>query len=273
MRIIRVFPRRTSFTPTDDMAFIGDPPMIRPEADEIHISVTFTWDLPKAYRLYEAWAQYYDTVKIGGPPISRDISSSTPGMYIKSSAIFTSRGCNNNCSWCLVPLYEGKFRSVPYELVKNPVIQDNNILLHEPAHLGKIMRQLETAGSVTFAGGLDSSLIDDRVAYMLSRIHINQLFLACDTKTRLLPLEKAIVKLNGLGRNKTRCYVMIGYSGETIEEAKERLQAVWDVGAMPFAQLYQPPDKYIKYSYAWRNLARNWSRPAIMKTVNRGNNV
>jgi len=29
MRIIRVFLRRTALTPTDGMAFVGDPPMFR----------------------------------------------------------------------------------------------------------------------------------------------------------------------------------------------------------------------------------------------------
>jgi len=46
MKIVRVFPRRTTATPTDEMAFVGDPPppAFRPEADEVHISCTFTWD-------------------------------------------------------------------------------------------------------------------------------------------------------------------------------------------------------------------------------------
>lgn len=35
--ILRVFPRRTDMTPTDDMAFIGNPPLIRPEADEVQL--------------------------------------------------------------------------------------------------------------------------------------------------------------------------------------------------------------------------------------------
>jgi hypothetical protein len=44
--VIRVFPRRTSLTPTDEYAFVGEPPMLRPEADEVHVSCTFTWDKP-----------------------------------------------------------------------------------------------------------------------------------------------------------------------------------------------------------------------------------
>ena len=46
MKIIRVFPKRTSYTPADDYVFIGMPPMgaFIPEYDEVHISCTFTWD-------------------------------------------------------------------------------------------------------------------------------------------------------------------------------------------------------------------------------------
>lgn len=41
-RIIRVFPSRTSYTPEDEYVFIGMPPFIIPEHDEVHISCTFT---------------------------------------------------------------------------------------------------------------------------------------------------------------------------------------------------------------------------------------
>ena len=66
MNIIRVFPRRTSYTPTDNMAFVGDPPLFRPDADEVHVSVTFTWDKSEGERLADAWSQYYQNVKLGG---------------------------------------------------------------------------------------------------------------------------------------------------------------------------------------------------------------
>lgn len=52
--IARVFPRKTAMSPTDALAFFG-PPTIENIADcikagvtEVHISVTFTWDLEKA---------------------------------------------------------------------------------------------------------------------------------------------------------------------------------------------------------------------------------
>lgn len=48
MKILRVFPRKTNMTPTDDMVAFDEPGLFRPEADEVHISTVFTWDIPKA---------------------------------------------------------------------------------------------------------------------------------------------------------------------------------------------------------------------------------
>ena len=47
MRLIRVFPRLTKATPRDELAYFG-PPDLFAQADEVHVSVTFTWDKPAA---------------------------------------------------------------------------------------------------------------------------------------------------------------------------------------------------------------------------------
>lgn len=38
-KIIRVFPRKNSHIPDDNLAFIGYPPLVRPEAAEMHPDV------------------------------------------------------------------------------------------------------------------------------------------------------------------------------------------------------------------------------------------
>lgn len=47
MRIIRVFPNRTSYAPDDNMVFIGMPPFIIPEHNEVHVLMFYekrpTW--------------------------------------------------------------------------------------------------------------------------------------------------------------------------------------------------------------------------------------
>lgn len=45
-RIIRVFPRRTTATPDDELVRVQETPSLFDEADEVHISVAFTWDIP-----------------------------------------------------------------------------------------------------------------------------------------------------------------------------------------------------------------------------------
>ena len=63
-RIIRVFPRRTKATPDDELAYFGEPDRLA-QADEIHVSVTFTYDKPWAEYLADKW-KHVATVKIGG---------------------------------------------------------------------------------------------------------------------------------------------------------------------------------------------------------------
>lgn len=41
-RIIRVFPTKTNATPTDELVRIRETPSFFDEADEVHVSVTFT---------------------------------------------------------------------------------------------------------------------------------------------------------------------------------------------------------------------------------------
>src|SRR3989304_2567118 len=96
-KLIRVFPRKTKWTPTDDMAFVGDPPLFRPEADEIHVSATFTWDIAEAQRLAQAWSWHYSNVRLGGPAFGDPGGPFVPGRYIKNGVVMTSRGCPFGC--------------------------------------------------------------------------------------------------------------------------------------------------------------------------------
>ena len=263
MNVVRVFPRKTSLTPSDKMAFIGDPPMLRPEADEVHVSVTFTWDISEGERLAQAWGNYYPVVKIGGPAFGNVTEQFTPGMYLKNGVTFTTRGCNRKCPWCLVPSREGNLIEI-YDFAPGYIIQDNNSLQASNAHQDRVFAMLDKQPrAAVFSGGLDARLVNVWFADKIKSIRLNQLFLAADTAGALRPLERAI-KILSLPIRKIRVYVLIGFDDETIEQATERLETVWKFGGLPFAQLYQPPDRFIDYSPQWKQLARTWSRPAAM---------
>jgi hypothetical protein len=263
------------------MAFIGDPPLDRPEADEVHVSCTFTWDIKDriiklkngrqkvirgAETLQKSWAQYYPVVKLGGPAFDSPCPDFNPGLYIKSGVTFTSRGCNNQCPWCLVRKREGKLSYLPIQ--PGNIVNDNNLLQCDKAHQEKVFDMLRTQKAISFSGGLDCREMTQEIADTLRSLKILEMFFACDTKGQLSQLQRVGKMFPDTNRRKLRCYVLLAFNGQTIGEAIEHLENVWEAGFLPHAQLFQPDDKLIEYSPEWRHLSRRWSRPAATLAMN-----
>ena len=261
-----MFPRRTSYTPTDEFAFVGDPPLWIPDADEIHVSCTFMRDKQETERLASGWSAATGLpVKVGGPAYNSPVDGFIPGKYVKYGVTFTTRGCNRRCGFCLVPEREGRHREIAISPGWN--INDNNLLQASKGHVTRVFDMIEKQGrNVTFSGGIDARLVGDFIAEQFKRVRISEIFLACDDLSQLSALKRATATLSFLSRRQLLCYVLIAYNGETIEQAADRLQKVWDAGCLPFAQLYQPADRYINYSLEWKALRRIWSRPAETKS-------
>ena len=261
--ILRVFPRRTSMTPTDSMAVVGFPGLWRPEADAVHISVTFSWDVARAHELADAWAQYYPLVRIGGPALDGEGDGFQPGMYLREGVTITSRGCVRQCPWCIV---RGRVRLL--DIKPGWIVQDNNLLATGRAHLGRVFQMLrQQRRPVTFAGGLDARLLKDWMAEEIRSLKVAQVFLAADTDDALPDLRRALGLLSFLPREKKRCYVLWGFAHEPLDRGEARCRAVWDMGAIPFAQLYQPIGGHIFWPPDSRAMARQWQRPAITKAL------
>ena len=112
--MIRVFSRRTKWTPDDDLAFIGDPPIIgKPDpALPVYVSCSFTWDMMECERLARSWTSAGYHVELGGPAFRSPAGEFTPGQFIKKGVPFTSRGCPKQCSWCMVPDWEGPLKEL-----------------------------------------------------------------------------------------------------------------------------------------------------------------
>lgn len=262
--IIRVFPRRTSYTPTDDMAFVGMPPLIIPEHTEIHVSCTFTWDKGLCEELAYQWeGRTNKPVKLGGVAYGSPAEDYVQGMYIRDNAVFTSRGCNNNCPWCIVPKTEGRLKELP--ICAGNWIQDNNFLQTSRQHKDKVFEMLKTQKRICFKGGLEADLVDDHFVQGIRGLRIEELWLACDTDAKIPYLQKACGKLTAAGynREKLKCYVL-SY-GKDRDKDEARARAVYEAGAMPFVQLYRDfSDKKTEYDADWNAWARMWQRPAAI---------
>ena len=279
MNIIRVFPERNAYTPDDDMAFIGYPPLWIPEHDEVHISCTFTWEMDYCEALAIAWEAVTDKiVRLGGVAYGSPSNEFTSGMYVKKGITFTSRGCNNNCPFCFVPKREGKLKELP--IVEGNVIQDNNFLQTSRPHQAKVFEMLKTQKQICFRGGLESRLITPWFAAKcaeLQREHrLAELWFAADTDQAIEPLKNAVGILRQHGFRVTDHSVQV-YTmsyGHNLAADEERMRAVFDLGCMPRCQLYRAPTRQkTRYSAEVEAWARKFQRPALTKAhFRRANN-
>ena len=265
-KIIRVFPRKTNATPNDDLVYF-DSPTLFSEADEIHVSVAFTYDLPKAEQLANQWS-IVAPVKIGGPAFNKPSGEFEPGMYIKKGYTITSRGCPNKCWFCSVWKREGNIREL--EIKDGWNVLDDNLLACSDQHIINVFKMLEKqTNPIEFTGGLEAKILKEWHVDWLVKLKVSNMFFAYDTPDDFEPLVNASNMLRDAGiitetSHRTRCYVLIGHPKDTFDLAEKRLKDVCSLGIMPMAMLWRN-EKGI-YTKEWKRFQREWANPFIVGT-------
>ncbi|MDD6211295.1 MAG: hypothetical protein PUB21_11905 [Bacteroidales bacterium] len=263
-RILRIFPTKTNATPFDEMVRIREFPGLFDEADEIHISVAFSWDRKWAELAAKKW-KYVAPVKVGGPAYNEPGGEFIPGMYMKKGYVITSRGCPNRCWFCSVPKREGyKLRELP--ITDGWIVTDDNLLACSPEHINSVFEMLKRQPhKPQFVGGLEAALLTPDMAVKLKELKPESLFFAYDTPNDLEPLQSAGKMLLNSGftkeSNDLRCYVLCGYTGDTFDKAQNRMGQAWKAGFLPMAMLYR--DTEGKYTKEWKQFQRQWANPTI----------
>lgn len=272
MKIIRVFPRRTKATPTDELAYSG-PPDFFAQADEIHVSVTFTADKAIAERLADQW-RFVAPVKIGGVAYGDSSLEFIPGRYIKPGYTITSRGCPRRCWFCgvwkkwptpnVLPIYEGWN------------VLDDNLLACPRDHVESVFTMLRGQNRrVEFTGGLEALALEDYQVDLLASLRPRpNMFFAYDPGDAFETLESAASRLLAAGftreSHRMRVYVLIGYPKDTFELAEQRLRQMTAIGFTPMAMLWlpeTPSQEKFRPPPEWRAFQRRWARPAIIHTA------
>ena len=271
-RLIRVFPRRTKATPDDANARFGPPDMFD-AADEVHVSVTFTWDKPVAERLAEQWSRIAP-VKIGGPAYGIGDDPFIAGRYVRPGYIFTSRGCPRRCWFCKV--WHSHPTPILFPIVDGWNVLDDNLLACPEHHVRAVFAMLQRQKrQVEFTGGLEAlSLQDYQVGLLADLKPRPNCFWAYDPGDEFDTLRSAATRLLAAGftarSHRLRCYVLIGHPGDTFTAAEARLRQMMGIGFTPMAMLWRPDDKPSQQrhepSKEWRSFQRRWARPAIIHT-------
>ena len=275
MLIARVFARKTNMTPTDEHAYYDVPDLFSPVYDEVYVSCTFTWDKKRAEFLKTAWGNHGKKVYIGGPAYDDKGGEFHPCMFLKPGVTITSRGCDAHCKFCFVPKREGKCREIGIKV--GNIIQDNNLLACSRGHVESVFKMLKTQKNIDFTGGLDVVRLKSWHLDLLFGLKIYQMWFAFDDNRKRAIFKDIIGRVaKYFKRDQIRAYVLIGYEGDTVAKAEERLRFAWDCGTLPFAMRYRTLSSTWESSYLypereWNLLTRQWTRPAIIKSINKIN--
>jgi hypothetical protein len=266
-KVIRLFPRKTNATPDDADVRIRVMPTLFDEADEVHISVAFTWDIAWAEQAARQWRPVAP-VSLGGPAFNEPGGDFIPGMYLTKGYVITSRGCPNRCRFCAVPEREGyQLRELP--VTDGRIVTDDNLLACSPAHIDKVFEMLRRQPHrPRFAGGLEAKLLTREMAVRLRTLNPKVMFFAYDTPGDYEPLVEAGRHLREAGFSKEShtalCYVLIGYGDDTFEKAEKRLKDAWKAGFFPMAMLYR--DFKGDRRADWKRFQREWASHQIVAT-------
>lgn len=272
-RILRVFPQRTAYTPDDDMVRIGQPGLFDDDlpgkVDEVHVSCVFTWDVTVCKHLAKIWSQFLGVkARMGGPGYSMweaHPATFTPGLYVRKGVTFTSRGCYNHCPFCLVPKREGRLVELPVQ--PGHIVQDNNLLACSMEHFREVCSMLAGQDErVEFRGGFEAALLKPEHVAMLADVSVLRIYLASDGMEVTRALHKAREMLHRYSRERLAVYVLAGfYENDAPYRVEERCRELWRMELMPFVQLYRPPDGETYWGPEWKQLARRWSKPQIIR--------
>ncbi|KKM04940.1 hypothetical protein LCGC14_1759150 [marine sediment metagenome] len=262
--IIRVFPRKTKWSPNDDLAFFDGPPLFDVPNLPVMVSVTFTWDIERGKKLAHSWGNRRREVWIGGPAFDDPGEEFVPGRFIKQGVTITSRGCSKNCSFCYVRGREGKIRELPIR--DGWVVQDNNLLACSQKHIIKVFKMLQRQDlAAAFPGGLDLDYLAPWHIDALKELQDNHkfaaLWVAFDEPRGMKNLNKAKDLLADFSQKRKFAYVLIGYEGDTHSDAEGRCEKVYNAGFLPFAMLWDG-----NTDPAWKPIQRKWARPAIYRS-------
>lgn len=183
---------------------------------------------------------------------------------IDSSYGFTTRGCNRNCHFCIVPQKEGKFRIVqhPSKFYDNRFNKifffDNNILWDK--NWFRIVCQfcIDNNLKVWFNQGLDIRLIDeDDVSWLLALKKTEMFEFAWDNINLEPIVEQKIQMLKDCGIN-TRQHVQIYVYIDNDTQFDSGLYRAnklkeWKTNAFVMYNIDKPKTKRIKDLIRWTN--------------------
>lgn len=142
---------------------------------------------------------------------------------------YITRGCPNNCRWCVVPRKEGAIK--PYrtweQLVRPDsdklVLMDNNILACEYG-IKQLESLIDSGYKIDLNQGMDARLVTREIAEILSKLKwIKYLRFSCDTTAQIEHIQKTAEMLGKHGIKPYRLFIYLLVT-EDLDNAEYRVE-------------------------------------------------
>ncbi len=190
---------------------------------------------------------------------------------------YITRGCPNNCRWCVVPSKEGNIK--PYrhwrQLVRPDsqklILMDNNILASEFG-IAELESMAGSGYAIDLNQGMDARLVDERIAKILAGLKwIRFIRFSCDQQTQIEPIRRTAELLAKYGVKPYRLFIYLLVTAD-IEDAVKRVKALKGLGPVTiYAQAERNERQGIvpnkmqlvfaqKYIYSGRYRQETWER-------------
>jgi hypothetical protein len=144
---------------------------------------------------------------------------------------FLTRGCPNNCSWCVVPAMEGGIRPCAnWKMLVRPdsnklVLMDNNILTCDYG-IRQLAELAMTDYKIDLNQGMDVTLINEDIVKILVEIKwIKYIRFSCDSEHKLPYFERMAELFRKYGISLSRVFVYILVQSD-LEAADRRVQGL-----------------------------------------------
>ena len=148
---------------------------------------------------------------------------------------YITRGCPNNCRWCVVPSKEGEIK--PYrswrQLIrpdsKKLVLMDNNILASDFG-IAQLESLVGSGYAIDLNQGMDARLVDERIARILAGLKwIKYIRFSCDRQAQIEPIVRTAELLAKYGVKPYRLFIYLLVTAD-IEDAAKRVEALKSLG-------------------------------------------
>lgn len=220
------------------------------------LSIAFTWKLPEARKLARYYASLGLKVFAGGPAMSHvkaqrylaDVAWVPQGkgnagkldgaiFRHNPAATVASRGCDQTCSFCIVPSMEGQFSTL-HNFSVRPVLCDNNLSGLPADYQDFIVRRYREEGVplLDANSGFEPRSFSAAVFERWRGINEGVWRLAYDdmAEREYVREAMAILRAGGVSARNIQIYTLVG--NEPYDACMQRVREVIEWGGEPYCQ-------------------------------------